>query len=104
MASKRRFAQSSDEGLKTLQVENENKNTKNQDEKWERVFKSFLAEHDMNDDFYAFDVETLNQWLSKLWLGARLDNTRRKASNNEQQEEGKCYQADSLHAMRYAIN
>ena len=106
MAQKRRFATITDESLKTLQLNSENKNTKSQDEKWEKVFKSFLEEHEMNSDFYAFDVPTLNDWLSKLWFGARQDNSckKRQKEETEEEKEGKRYRANSLHSMRYAIN
>ena len=83
MASKRRFPVITNESLKSLQQNCENKNTKNQDNKWEKVFKCFLAEHDMDTDFYDFDIPTLNEWLSKLWFGARQDNSKKKKKQNE---------------------
>ena len=60
----------------------------------------------MATDFYEFDIPTLNEWLSKLWFGACQDNTRKKKKSEpeEHQDEGKRYRANSLHAMRYAIN
>ena len=103
MSGKRRFPTITNDELKTLQTNTENKNTKSQDQKWDKVFKSFLAEHDMDCDFYAFDIPTLNEWLSKLWFGARQDNSRKKKLP-ETEEEGKRYRANSLHSMRYAIN
>ena len=106
MADKKRFPTITNDSLKALQLSIENKNTKSQDEKWERVFKSFLNQHDMHSDFYDFDIPTLNEWLSKLWFGARQDNSKKKNKTDVQEDEneGKRYHANSLHAMRYAIN
>ena len=77
------------------------KNTLNADKKWEAVFKDFLRVNDMNEDFYNFDEETLNLWLSKLWFRARQKQTKEEVNNNI---PGKRYRANSLKSMRYAIN
>ena len=89
-----------------MQDSNQNKNTRNQDDKWERVFKQFLKENEIDKDFYAFDTQTLNIWLSKLWFGARQDNKKSKTSklNQNESEEPIRYRANSLRAMRYSIN
>ena len=93
-----------DDDLKSMQQSNQNKNTRNQDEKWERVFKLFLKENDIDEDFYAFDTKTLSTWLSKLWFGARQDNTRYKKEKSDESDEPKRYRANNLRAMRYSIN
>ena len=54
------------------------KNTINADKKWESVFKEFLSTNDMTKDFYNFDAETLNKWLSKLWFSARQKQTKKE--------------------------
>ena len=47
----------------------------------------------MDEDFYAFDTETLNTWLSKLWFGCHQNN-----------KEHTRYRANSLRSMHYALN
>ena len=51
-----------------------NPNTAYLDKKWEKVFKDFLKENDMNDDFYDFDIPTPDKWVGKLWFRARQNN------------------------------
>lgn len=86
-----RFGDVSDESVNKIREQAANKNTKKADKKWEKVFKLFLAENEMDDDFYAFDTETLNKWLAKLWFGAR-------------NVKGEYYRANSVKSMKYALN
>ena len=69
--------------------------------KWEAVFKEFFVANDMTKDFYNFDCETLNKWLSKLWFSAPQKQTKQKLLEGK---PGKRYRANSLKSMRYAIN
>ena len=62
----KRFTSLTDDEINDLRLKVQNKNTTNSDNKWEKVFKEFLRENEMDEDFYAFDTETLNKWLSKL--------------------------------------
>ena len=57
------------------------------------MFKEFLRENEMDKDFYTFDTETLNKWLSKLWFGAHQKN-----------KEHTRYRANSLRSMCYTLN
>ena len=79
----------------------QSKNTLNANKKWETVFKEFLKANEMDEDFYNFDEETLNTWLSKLWFRARQKQTKEEIQKNL---PGKRYRANSLKSMRYAIN
>ena len=65
-----------DEQIEEARLEVQAKNTISADKKWEAVFKEFLQANDMSEDFYNFDVETLNVWLSKLWFRVREKQTK----------------------------
>lgn len=45
-----------------------------------------------DQDFYAFDIETLNKWLTKFWFAAR------------KQKENDKYTISTLDNIRYALN
>ena len=57
------------------------------------IFKDFVTENDMNDDFYDFDIPSLDKWLGKLWFGARQNNP-----------DHTRYHANSLKSLWYALN
>ena len=101
MSENKWFGDETDTDIQRIRDAVQAKNTVNADKKWEAVFKSFLKENDMDEDFYVFDVDTLNKWLSKLWFRARQKQTKEEMINNK---PGKCYRANSLKSMRYAIN
>ena len=101
MATNNCFATRTDEEISKVRLEVQPKNTVNADRKWESVFKEFLRASDMDEDFYAFDEKTLNEWLSRLWFQARQKQTKQEMLANE---AGKRYRANSLKSMRYAIN
>ena len=86
----KRFVSLTDDEINDLRLKVQNKNTTSSNKKWEKVFKEFLKENKMDDDFYPFNTEALNKWLSKLWFGAR------------QNKEHTRYRANSLRSMRYA--
>lgn len=85
------FGDVSDEHIERKREQYKNNNTRKADKKWEKVFKEFLVENDMSDDFYAFDMETLNKWLGKLWFGAR-------------NVKGEHYRANSIKSLKYSLN
>ena len=96
-----RFDTRTDKQITKVRQEVQPKNTLNADRKWENVFKDFLHANDMNNDFYAFDEQTLNDWLSKLWFRARQKQIKEELKENL---PGKNYRANSLKSMRYAIS
>ena len=96
-----RFDTRTDAEIDQARQEVQPKNTLNADKKWEAVFKEFLNANDMSVDFYDFDVDTLNTWLSKLWFRARQKQTKEELKEGK---PGKCYRANSIKSMRYAIN
>lgn len=89
----KRFATLTDDELDEARLKAQNKNTASSDMKWEKVFKVFLSENDMNEDFYAFDVQTLDKWHGKLLFGAHQNN-----------EDHSRYRVKSLKSLRYALN
>ena len=96
-----RFEEKTDEDIDKIREEVQAKNTISADKKWETVFKEFLEANDMSQDFYDFDVDTLNKWLTKLWFRARQKQMKEEAKEGQ---PGKRYRAKSLKSMRYAIN
>lgn len=96
MPNKKRFLEMSEEDLDQEREDSQNKNTISAEKKAERAFKAFLGEQDELDpeqtDFYAFDIDTLNKWLSKFWFAARTAKT------------GEKYTISSLDNMRYSLN
>ena len=95
------FDPRTDEEIMQARHDVQPKNTLNADKKWETVFKDFLEANDMNENFYTFHKETLNNWLSKLWFRARQKQTKQEIEGNL---PGKRYRANSLKSMLYAIN
>ena len=89
----KRFTSLTEEEINDLTLKVQNKSTTSSDKKWEKVFKDFLTENEIDDDFYAFDTETLNKRLSKLWFGACQNN-----------KEHTRYRANSLRSMWYSLN
>ena len=60
------LAELTDEEIDEVRGNVKNSNTKNTDKNREKFSKTFLTENEMDDDCYAFDMPTLNEWLSKL--------------------------------------
>ena len=89
----KRIASLTDDEINDLRLKVQNKSTTYSDKKWEKVFKAFLRENEMDEDFNAFDTETLNKWLSKLWFGA-----------HQNKKEHTRFRANSLRSMHYTLN
>ena len=70
----KRFASLTDDEINDLRLKVQNRNTTSSDKKWEKVFKEFLRENEIDEDFYVSNIETLNKFLSKLWFGAHQNN------------------------------
>ena len=66
-------------------------NTEKSDKKCKKIFLQWLARHKYYENYWEYDVETLNQRLSKFWFEART-------------QEGEHYTTASLGHIRYGLN
>ena len=87
-----RFVEISDNELQHLMDELDNKNTKKAGKKCEKQWLNYLSteENVPDGDYWLWDEETLNYWLSKYWFEVRT-------------QEGDRYRVSSLEHTHYGM-
>ena len=86
-----RFAEITDNELKQLMDELDNKNTKKADKKCEKQWMTYLSTTtDVPQGDYWLWNEQLNYWLSKFWFEVRT-------------QEGDRYRVSSLEHLHYGM-
>lgn len=88
------FVEVTDDQVKKIRKDQENKNTTKADKKAEKIFTAYVAsKRDLADnvEFWTWDEETINKVLSKFWFELRA-------------QDGDHYRVSTMKHIFYGIN
>lgn len=91
MATIKRFGDLDEESIRELEENKDSRSTKNTIKRSVKIFRAFLKENDMNDNFEDFPRENLNDALKKFYANART-------------EKGEHYKTNSMSALKYGLS
>ena len=91
LSDEERFPDLNDQQISDKRLSVKKANTEKSDKKCEKILTQWLHRHKINENYWDFDIETLNTKLSKFWFEARTT-------------QGDHYTTASLSHIRYGLN